>query len=254
MQKILTLLDNKESGTVKNLAKELNISEMTIRRDLHYLRQAGHVNMYHGGVSLTTSQKEQFQYTPYVFNKEDKERLAEKKRIAKFAASLIEPFDSIGIDNGTTCRYILDYMDKTSDYILYTYSMEVMNKAINLDLNNLRLFCFGGLYHRNIKMFESMDVLDLIKKTHITKLFFGAVGVSATYGLSCAHRYEIDIRRALMSISDEIIVLADSSKIDKSWFLQYGILEDIDMLITDTKISEKQEQKLTGIGIKVAAV
>jgi DeoR/GlpR family transcriptional regulator of sugar metabolism len=248
------MLGDQKSNTVKDLALELKVSEMTIRRDLSYLKQAGHVSLYHGGVSLPANPKEHFQYTPYVFNKEDKERLIEKKRIAEFAASLIEPFESIGIDNGTTCRYILDYMDKTSDYILYTYSMEVMNKAINLDLNNLRLFCFGGLYHRDIKMFESMDVLDLVKKTHITKLFFGAVGVSATYGLSCAHRYEIDIRRALMSISDKIIVLADSSKIDKSWFLQYGVLEDIDMLITDTKITEKQEQKLTDIGIKVVAV
>lgn len=257
MKKILNILSEKESESIKNLAKTLGVSEMTVRRDISYLKKNGYVTVFHGGVSLHADQKNvapSFRYAPYLFDKADKERLAEKKRIAEFATTLIEPFDAIGIDNGTTCRYMLDYMHNVSNCILYTYSMQVLAKAINLESNNIRLFCFGGLYHHDLKMFESMDVLDIIKKTHINKLFLGAVGVSSVYGLSCAQPYEVDIRRTLMSVSEQIIVLADSSKINKSWYLKYGEISDVDILITDNKITEEQKESLTKCGIKLYIV
>lgn len=257
MKKILSLLGEKESVSIKDTARILDVSEMTVRRDISYLEKSGYVIVFHGGVSLNQKSKDNinnFKYTPYQFDKADSERLAEKNRIAEFAASLIEPFDAICIDNGTTCRYMLDYMQDISDCILYTYSMEVLLKAMNLESNNIRLFCFGGLYHKDIKMFESMDVLEIIKKAHINKLFLGAVGVSSTYGLSCAQRYEVEIRRTLMSVSEKIIVLADSSKINKSWYLQYADISDVDILITDNKIADEQKQNLENCGITVYVV
>lgn len=257
MKEILNILVKKESESIKNLALFLNVSEMTIRRDIDYLAANGSIIVFHGGVSLDKRQKNDvasFQYTPYILDKANKERLAEKKRIAEFAVSMIEPFDAIGIDNGTTCRYMLDYIDNVNNCILYTYSMQVLVKAMNLKSSNIRLFCFGGLYHKDIKMFESIDVLEIIKKTHIDKLFLGAVGVSSIYGLSCAERYEVEIRRTLMSVSDKIIVLADSSKIDKAWHLKYGDISDVDIFITDNRITESQKDILTECGVKIYAV
>lgn len=254
MKKLLNHLSEKESQSIKDLADLLDVSQMTVRRDINYLQDNGYVNVFHGGVSLVAKQKDDlssFKYTPYLLDKADKERVAEKKRIAEFATSLIEPFDTLCIDNGTTCQYMLDYIENKNNIVLYTYSMQVLLKAMNIDSNNIRLFCFGGLYHKDIKMFESIDVLDLVKKTHINKLFLGAVGVSSTHGLSCAERYEFDIRQTLMSVSDQIIVLADSSKIDKIWPLKYGEISDVDILITDSKITQEQKKNLTNCNIKV---
>jgi Transcriptional regulators of sugar metabolism len=257
MKKILNLLGEKESVSVKDAAQLLDVSEMTVRRDINYLEKNGYVITFHGGISLNQKNKEfvsSFRYTPYLFDKADSERLAEKKRIAEFATSLIEPFDAICIDTGTTCRYMVDYMKDISDCILYTYSMEVLMKAINVENNNIRIFFFGGHYHKDIKMFESTDVLEIIKKTHINKLFLGAVGISSTYGLSCAQRYEVDIRRTLMSVSEKVIILADSSKINKSWYLQYADISDVDILITDNKITAEQKESLMNCGITVYVV
>ncbi len=257
MQLILELMSNAKTSTIKDLAKELGVSEMTVRRDANYLEQTGYLKSFHGGIALAdnqTAEASSFTYTPYRFNKEDKERLAEKKRIAEYAVSFVSSFDAIAIDTGTTCRYILDYLPNDLNCILYTYSMEVLSKAVNIPSKAMGIFCFGGLYHRTIKMFESMEVVEMIKKTHINKLFLGAVGVSHTYGLSCAQRYEVDMRRALMSVSDEIIILADSSKIDKSWYLQYGELQDVDLLITDNKITDSQLKSLQDSGLEVHVV
>ena len=256
IQEILNILNATGSDSIKNLAQDLNVSEMTVRRDISFLEYNNYVSVFHGGVSLNKIQSStpvNLTNTPYLFNREDRERLSEKKRIGEFAASFIEPFDALCIDNGTTCRYILDFM-KSSDCILYTYSMEALSKAAALASNNIRLFCFGGLYHNDLKMFESSDVLETIKKAHFNKLFLGAVGVSTTYGISCAENFEVDVRRTLMSVSDQIILLADSSKIDKSWYLQYAPISDIDVLITDNKITAEQKEKIEACGVQVYAV
>ncbi|MEA5002102.1 MAG: DeoR/GlpR family DNA-binding transcription regulator [Christensenella sp.] len=256
IQEILSILKITGSDSIKNLANSLNVSEMTVRRDISFLENNNYVSIFHGGVSLNQSHDHtsvDLKNTPYIFNRELRERLPEKKRIGEFAASFIEPFDAICIDNGSTCRYILDYM-KSADCILYTYSMEVLSKAVALASSNIRLFCFGGLYHNDLKMFESPDVLETIKKAHFNKLFLGAVGISATYGLSCAENFEVAVRRTLMSVSDQIIVLADSSKIDKSWYLQYAPISDIDVLITDNKITAEQKEKIESFGVAVYAV
>jgi DeoR/GlpR family transcriptional regulator of sugar metabolism len=210
--------------------------------------------VFHGGVSINTKQKNvipNFQYSPYLLDNAVKESLNEKIKIAEYAVSLIEPFDAIGIDSGSTCQYMLDSMQNVNNCVVYTYSMQVLLQASNIDSKNVHFFCFGGLYHRDIKMFESPDVLEIVKKTHINKLFIGAVGVSAEYGLSCAERYEVDMRRTLMSVSDQIILLSDSSKIDKVWPIKYGNLSDVDILITDNRITDEQRDNIEKHGVKV---
>jgi DeoR family deoxyribose operon repressor len=254
MKEILQILSTRDSETVKNLAELINVSEMTIRRDINYLSKSGYVNVFHGGVSINTKQKNvipNFQYSPYLLDNAVKESLNEKIKIAEYAVSLIEPFDAIGIDSGSTCQYMLDSMQNVNNCVVYTYSMQVLLQASNIDSKNVHFFCFGGLYHRDIKMFESPDVLEIVKKTHINKLFIGAVGVSAEYGLSCAERYEVDMRRTLMSVSDQIILLSDSSKIDKVWPIKYGNLSDVDILITDNRITDEQRDNIEKHGVKV---
>lgn len=257
MQRILQILGENSTETVKNLASLIGVSEMTIRRDMVYLEQAGYIKSFHGGISLADARSndpEAFKYTPYLFRKADKERQTEKKRIAEFAVSFLESYDSIAIDNGTTCRYMLDYLPRDLNCMLYTYSMEVLAKAVSLSSRQLGIFCFGGLYHSAIKMFESAEVVEIIKKTHIDKLFLGAVGISSKSGLSCAQQYECEMRRAIMSVSDTIYVLADSLKIDKTWYLQYGEIKDVDALITDDKITPEQKAELEAMGLTVYVV
>lgn len=257
MKQILDILSERNSSTIKLLAGELGVSEMTVRRDVAYLEKSHFVNVFYGGLSLNNnklSDVQNFSYTPYSYDKENMLQQAEKKRIGQFASTFIEPFDAIAIDNGTTCRHILDHLEPSNACILYTYSMEVLSKALQLQNDNIRLFVFGGHYHKDLKMFESLDTVDTIKKTHINKLFLGAVGVSSAYGISCSQRCEVDIRRALLSVSEQVFLLADSSKIDKSWHVQYGDLSDIDVLITDNMITEKQKAEFEAAGITVYIV
>ena len=85
-------------------------------------------------------------------------------------------------------------------------------------------------------------------------IFIGAAGVSLQYGLSCVEPFEVEVRKALISISDSVILLADSSKLGKSWLDHYASIDEIDMLITDSGITEEQEEKMTQTGIRLCVV
>lgn len=247
--KIIDILEKSSPCTTKQLASALDVSEMTIRRDVAELSKKNIISTYYGGISLNkngTSQPAD-NIPPkkdYSFETERDSHCEEKLKIAEFASTMVEPFDSIAIDNGTTCCNILNYIDKDTSCIIYTYSLEVMNRVIQMNNEKLRLFIFGGYYHKYIKIFEYNEILDTIKKMHINKLFLGTVGVSTTYGLSCSQPYEIAIRKALIEISDKVILLADSSKIGKSWFDHYADLNDIDIFITDSGITPEQKKEL----------
>ena len=133
-------------------------------------------------------------------------------------------------------------MNRDMPNIIYTYSYMIMDQIIQQNNENWRLFVLGGYYHGSIKMFEYGDILNTIKKLHIDKLFLGAAGVSLEYGVSCEQPFEIDIRRALIDVSDTVILLADSSKLGKSWLDHYASIREIDLLITDNGITEDQKQ------------
>lgn len=256
-KKIIEILNQISTTTTKELATALNVSEMTIRRDVDELSKKDLVNAYYGGITLKYSESSfTSSASPgnYTFDKEKGLHLAEKLRIAKFASTMVQPFDSIAVDNGTTCCNILDYINDNTSCIIYTYSQEVMNRVFSSQKSNFQLFVFGGYYHSDIKMFEYNDILSTIRKMHINKLFLGTVGVSTTYGLSCAQACEVPIRKALIDISDTVVLLADSSKIGKSWFDHYADISDIDIFVTDQGITPEQKQEFENHDIIVHVV
>ena len=256
LNKIMDILQNQHTVTTKLLSSALGVSDMTIRRDVRELSSRGLVDAYYGGISLSTkpSAPRTMDYMQRTHYLDETAHAKEKTDIARYACSLIEPRDAIAIDNGTTCSRIPTFMDRDMPNIIYTYSYIVMNQIIQQNTESWRLFVLGGYYHGSIKMFEYSDILNTIKKLHIDKLFLGAAGVSLQYGVSCVQPFEIDIRRALINISDTVILLADSSKLGKSWLDHYASLDEIDVLITDNGITEDQRNEIAQTGIRLCVV
>ena len=256
LNRIIDILQNESDVTTKKLSSALGVSDMTIRRDIRELSSRGLVDAKYGSIALSRkpSAPKTMNYTQRVHYFDESTHAAEKTAIAKYAASLIEPQDAIAIDNGTTCSMIPSYMDRSIPNIVYTYSYMVMSQIIQQNADNWRLFVLGGNYHDSIQMFEYSDILNTIKKLHIDKFFIGAAGVSLQYGLSCVEPFEVEVRKALISISDSVILLADSSKLGKSWLDHYASIDEIDMLITDSGITEDQKEKMTQTGIRLCVV
>ena len=256
LNQIIEILQNEPHVTTKLLSSRLGVSDMTIRRDVRELSARGLVKAYYGGISLSQEPSAPKAMNPQLRGHyfEEITHLAEKTEIAKYACSLIEPRDAIAIDNGTTCSQMPFYMNPDMPNIIFTYSYMILEQIIRMNTDNWKLFVLGGYYHGSIKMFEHTDTISTIKKLHIDKLFLGAAGVSTKYGISCVQPFEIDIRRALIDVSDTVILLADSSKLEKSWLDHYASIDEIDLLVTDSGITEEQKADFEQAGIRLHIV
>jgi DeoR family deoxyribose operon repressor len=245
--------------SIKQLADILNVSEMTIRRDISRLEKENQVSVFYGGVTLCHNRDKALPEAAgngsekdYSFERALSRQTNEKMRIAKKAASLLEPSDVLMIDTGSTCSMIVDYIGDESDHIVYTYSINVFNKCIQKD--NLRTVLCGGYYHDNIGMFESAEGAAQLKKAYFNKAFFACMGVTDNVGITAVHSCEVLMRRSALGSSRQKILLADSTKLGKAWYAKYADLTEMDIVITDDKITSEHLKMLENSGVKVLVV
>jgi DeoR family deoxyribose operon repressor len=249
--RLLDILGKNRFLTIKQLAQSLQVSEMTIRRDVALLEEANKLKTFYGGVSLPVENEMQ-PANPYRIDTEMIEKTEAKRRIAKKAASLIESHDVILIDTGSTTSFIVDYIPDESDHTVYCYALNVINSVSEKE--SLKLVVCGGYFHKNTRMFESNEGADLIRKTRINKAFMAARGVTDTVGITTAEPYEINMKKTAMSVADTKILLVDSSKFGKAWYAKYAELKEIDIIITDTDIKEEHKQMILNNGITLYIV
>lgn len=249
-KEIISLLTDKKIISIKGLSNALGVSEMTIRRDISELEKQNLIEVFFGGVSLKTDNSSDNH--GYQIERESSEKTDEKKRIAQKAVSLIEPNDVILIDTGSTTSRMFDYITDDMNQIVYCYALNVINMACQK--SNLRVVACGGYFHSNTSMFESEEGVNLLKKTHLNKVFFGARGISREVGITTAEQYEINVKKAALKVGEKKILLADSSKFGKVWYAKYAELEDIDIIITDSGLDGEFQEMIKDQGIALYVV
>ena len=112
----------------------------------------------------------------------------------------------------------------------------------------------GGYFHSNNMMFESSENVDLIKRTRVNKAFFSARGVSEPLGVTTADESEVSLKRAAMQVSQERILLIDSSKFGKVSSAYYAELKDFTTVITDAGAPEDYRKLIKDLGLKLLIV
>jgi len=250
-EKLLEALRTSRFLTIRQLARDLRVSEMTIRRDVARLEQARQVKIFYGGVSLNTDETAQAP-RPYRIDTELIEKREIKRRIARKAASLIESHDVILIDTGSTTSFIVDYIPAENDHTVYCYALNIINSVCEKD--TLTVVACGGYFHKNTRMFESEEGASLLRKTRINKAFMAARGVTDTVGITTAEPYEINMKKAAMSVGEKKILLVDSSKFGKAWYAKYADLKEMDIIITDSDIKEEYRTMILDAGITLHVV
>jgi DeoR family deoxyribose operon repressor len=245
---IINALMSKSVMTVKELAGNLLVSEMTIRRDLYSLEQSDDVEMFYGGVHLKNPVHSTLRYA---IEEELGERTEQKRRIAKKAASLIEPNDVLLIDTGSTTSLIVDYLPNDRNHIVYCYALNIINSVCE---KNLRVVACGGFFHSNTRMFESMQGAAQIQSAHVNKAFMAARGITEEAGITTAEPYEIQVKKASLSVSEQRILLVDSSKFGKVWYAKYADVTDINIIITDDELQDRYKDMIESKGITLYMV
>ena len=206
---ILRLLEEKKSITVTEVRDILGISESTVRRDITALDKAGKLTKVFGG-AVSNHYPAYTSQEPTVDQKMDV-MLEEKKKIAKYAASLIEPGDFIYLDAGTTTACMLDYLQDFS----VTYVTNGVTHAQRLVKKGMKVILLGGELKASTEAVIGSQAVKLLMNYHFTKGFFGTNGITKKAGFTTPDVNEAAVKSMAMEQSGKCYVLADSSKFDK---------------------------------------
>lgn len=253
MVRELDLLKTHQRLSVKELARTLNVSEMTIRRDLELLRK-NHVLERSYGYAALAEGGDGYSYDgeTYDLRRARIQFLNEKDRIAKFAASLVEPDDWIFLDNGTTVSRIVAYLPTDFSFTALCYNYTILVELLKRP--NIEVIFPGGYYHPEDYNFTSPEAVEFICRHRANKSFISASGVHRSLGITCINAHIVDNKRALMESSAKRILLADSSKFDLGKANHFAELSDMDMVITDTKLSPAWRANLADMQLELKLV
>ncbi|WKB82288.1 DeoR/GlpR family DNA-binding transcription regulator [Cellulophaga lytica] len=244
-QIILDILAREKHVEVVDLCEQLNVSAVTIRKDLRLLEEKGLLFRTHGGASLEN---------PYINERavDEKEKISveEKNGIAQTASTLIDENDSIMIASGTTVQALAKFIQSKKKLTVITSSLHVVLHLIhNKDIQILQL---GGYVRHNSASVIGNYALQILDNISCSKFFLGVDGIDLEYGLSTSSLEEAQLNRKMLGAAQKIIVLADSSKFGKKSFAKICNLQQIDEIITDSGIAPSMVKNLENKGVKVS--
>lgn len=242
--KILEILKEKKNVSVQYLSQELNISAVTIRKDLKLLENKKLLFRKHGGATLTQ---------PFVndrpINVKEYINASEKLSIAKAALDVLEDDQYIIIASGTTVTTFARLLQPQKNITVVTSALNVASELINRE--HVEILQLGGyIRHSSNSVIGHYPEL-ILKETACSKLFLGVDGIDLEYGLSTSNALEAHLNQKMIESAEEVIVLADSSKFGKRSFGKICELEKINHVITDNKVSDEIVLKLEAMGVKV---
>jgi DeoR/GlpR family transcriptional regulator of sugar metabolism len=213
---------------VSELTRQLNVSDMTIRRDLEALAERGLLEKVHGGA---TAIGEHSTDEPGFEAKSYRQR-QEKEAIAKHAASRVRPGSAIGVSAGTTTHALAPYLCEVPGITVVTNSIPVADVLYRAGRADQTVVLTGGLRTPSDALVGPFAV-SAIRELHLDLIFMGVHGMDARSGFTTPNLMEADTNRALVSAGRRLVVLADHSKWEMVGISSIAALADADVVITD---------------------
>lgn len=239
----------KENGkvTVHELAEELAVSEMTIRRDLKKLEAKGAAVRSHGGAVYPDVLNKEISYQ----SKQTK-NIEEKNKIGHQALKYIAEGKSIFIDAGTTCFALARKINLFKDLTVITNDIKI---AHELYLNpNINLFCTGGLVQPAVGAMLGEHAEKFIESLNIDLAFLGTSSIDNELYLSTPTREKAALKRKIIKSANKAILLSDHSKFNQKSLHKICQINEFDLFITDQEISKAELAKINNIETEVVLV
>jgi DeoR family transcriptional regulator, aga operon transcriptional repressor len=232
-QRIVELVTAQGFCTNAELSLALEVSEMTVRRDVERLAQEERLRRVHGGVTVLSTDA----MSPSDFTVRSAVMREEKHAIASAALDFVTQGATLCIDAGTTTLELARLLPEDHRLTVATHSVPVM--VALLPNSGVHVFGMGGELHPETQDFAGPSTLAAIKNLRISALFLAAGGLSER-GVFCASDHEALVKRALIEVSDQVILLADSSKFRSSAMVRVCGLSAVQHAVIDDGASEPE--------------
>ena len=250
---ILDLLDERSSVTVQKLTESLDASAATIRRDLQKLAANGRLTRVHGGAVKKDEGPHRVKRAHLegsAFLVASERNTGAKLRIAEKAVSLCQDGESI-IINGGSSTYMMAEALQARELSILTNSLPLAYDLLEHSDNKITLV--GGELFAKQKLVLSPFDNELIKHYRASKMFMGTPGIGE-YGVMESDPLLVRAEREFIAQADDLVVLADSSKLGHRSSLIVCALESVSTLITDDQLSDSHRRLFESAGIDLIVV
>lgn len=236
LERLKNLLIKSNGIGIKELAKILDVTEMTVRRDLKSLLETGDAVIVRG---VAVYRPKAVSVEAQVYSIEDQKKVMEeeKEEIGKKAAELLVVGDVVFLDVGTTVEKLVLSME---DNMQITAMCFAANTLFQLQKKNIsQIIMGGGYYHPSSTVFESEAIIPIMNGLRATKAFIAPAAVDMDLGLTCSVPYDKTIKELEIKNSQKVIALITSNKYGKVKSTQFGTWNDVDVVITDKGIPKE---------------
>lgn len=244
---IITKIESNGLVDINELALELKVSEITIRRDLVALEKEGLLRRVHGGAVNSRGRS----YEPPLSLRSEQNRKA-KQMIAQRAAELIDEGDCVAIDVGSTTSEVARHLVNRHNLTIITPSLSIACLLANQI--GIRLILPGGI----VRQGEASMIGEIAQKTfesfYVDKLILGVGGIDINAGLTEYNWDDAMVKKAMIKSAKRILVVADASKFNTVAFASVAKLSEIHQLITDQPPPENLMMSLHNLGVEIEIV
>ena len=241
---IMQLLQEQGEVSVEQLVQLFDISEVTIRKDLSSLETNGFLLRKYGGAILMPKE---------IIDENENDELTKRKFvIARAAAERIRDHNRIIVDSGSTTAALIKQLNLKQGLVVMTNSLSVATELRALE-NEPTLLMTGGTWDTRSESFQGKVAEQVLRSYDFDQLFIGADGIDLARG-STTFNELVGLSQVMAEVSREVVVMVESQKIGRKMPNLELTWQQIDVLITDTGLSEQDKQAILAHGVEVICV
>jgi DeoR family transcriptional regulator, aga operon transcriptional repressor len=246
-ERIVQFVTDQGYCTITELSTLFAVSEMTIRRDVSRLVRDGKLRGFHGGVGSLSPQE----MTGRDYSDRDLAMADAKRAIAERAIAMISSNAVIAIDAGTTATQFASLLPLERGTRVVTHSLSAV--SVLAGAGDIEVNCLGGVLHPESLSFAGPSTLAAISNLQVETMFLAASGLNDR-GAFCGTGFDAITKRALIEVSEHVVLLADSSKFATSAMVKICGWDAIDTVVMDSGITEEQKAMLVEKGVALEIV
>ncbi len=244
---IIEQIEQRGSVNVIDLATSLNVSDMTIRRDLNELEKVGIIRRIHGGAVSARGRS----YEPPLSLRSMENRPV-KQLLGKYASEMVVEGDSIALDIGSTIYEVAASLRDTHNITIITPSIPIAN--LFFDRSDVRLILPGGIVRPGENSMVGEFARRNLELLFVDRLFLGVAAIDSQAGLTEYNMDDAAVKQTLIRNAKEVILVADSSKFEKIAFASVAPFGALHHLITNEEPPQELLAALKNCAVSVHVV
>jgi len=231
-------------GTLRigDLAKEINVSEETIRRAIRPLVESGALIKHHGAVSPVATGPE----AP--FERRMRENASEKRAIARHTAAMIDDGDSVMLDTGTTTSLLARELLRKTGLTIVTNSSDIARTLATVNGN--KVYMAGGELHGDNGAAFGRSAIEFVANFSVRHAIISIAAIDPALGLMDYHLAEAEFARTVLGCGQRRTVITDHTKFARNALVKVCDFDDFDLLVTDITPPQAILERLEGTSVE----